>query len=92
MAQVRRWSTATPCVVMIWALTSISPWVWLGSGERFRVQLMNSARRSSYRAPDMAGPRYPVAVRAAAPKETWNRAHQTETLLSPFRSVPAGTG
>jgi hypothetical protein len=43
----RTTSTCTPCVVMMCALASISPWVWLRSGERFSVQLTNSARRSS---------------------------------------------
>ena len=43
----RIWSTWTPFVVMIEALRSISPWVLLGSGDRFRVQLITSARRSS---------------------------------------------
>src|SRR6266545_2915531 len=41
--------TATPCRCMIDRFRSIRPWVWLGSGERFRVQLMYSARRSSKR-------------------------------------------
>ena len=45
----RSTSTATPWRSMIDRLTSISPWVWLGSGERFRVQFTNSARRSSKR-------------------------------------------
>jgi hypothetical protein len=52
-------SVATPWRSMIWRLRSISPWVWLGSGERFRVQLMYSARRSSKRqasASVLAGP------------------------------------
>jgi len=30
-------------------LRSISPWVWLRSGDRLRVQLMYNARRSSKR-------------------------------------------
>jgi hypothetical protein len=42
-------STATPCRSMIERLRSISPWVWLGSGDRLRVQLTYSARRSSNR-------------------------------------------
>src|SRR5215831_13063933 len=42
-------STATPFFVMISALRSISPCVWLRSGDRFKVQLMNSARRPSNR-------------------------------------------
>jgi len=40
-------STVTPCLPMIAALTSIRPWVLLRSGERFSVQLTNSACRSS---------------------------------------------
>jgi hypothetical protein len=31
---------------MMCALASTSPWVLLGSGDRFKVQLMNSALRS----------------------------------------------
>ena len=42
-------STATPWRSMIERLRSISPWVWLGSGERFRVQLMYSALSPSNR-------------------------------------------
>ena len=38
-------STSTPCARMINALASTSYWVWLGSGNRFNVQLMNMARR-----------------------------------------------
>src|SRR3954468_14045896 len=38
-------STSTPCLSMIAALTSTSPWVWLCAGERFNVQLRNIARR-----------------------------------------------
>jgi hypothetical protein len=34
---------------MIERLLSISPWVWLGSGDRFRVQFTYNARRSSKR-------------------------------------------
>ena len=30
---------------MMAALTSTRPWVWLGSGDFFSVQLMNMARR-----------------------------------------------
>src|SRR5215210_4474734 len=41
----RRTSTSTPCLRMIAALASTSPWVWLRSGERFSVQLTNMARR-----------------------------------------------
>src|SRR5829696_6530666 len=47
--QVRSSSTATPCCSMIERLRSIRPWVWLRSGDRLRVQLMYSARRSSKR-------------------------------------------
>ena len=36
-------ATATPWRSMIDRLRSISPWVWLRSGERFRVQLTYSA-------------------------------------------------
>jgi hypothetical protein len=32
---------------MMWQLMSTSPWVWLVSGDRFSVQLMNNAFRSS---------------------------------------------
>src|SRR5262245_36472593 len=42
-------STATPWRSMIARLLSISPWVWLGSGERFKVQFTYRARRSSKR-------------------------------------------
>jgi hypothetical protein len=42
-------STVTPLACMTARLRSISPWVWLRSGDRLSVQLMNSARRSSYR-------------------------------------------
>ena len=41
----RTTSTAKPCFSMIAVLMSTRPWVWLCSGERFRVQLMNKARR-----------------------------------------------
>ncbi|APB00833.1 hypothetical protein NS506_06802 [Nocardia seriolae] len=43
----RMWSTCTPCFSMMWALASIKPWVLLTPGDGLRVQLMNSARRSS---------------------------------------------
>jgi hypothetical protein len=52
-------ATATPCRSMIDRLTSISPWVWLRSGERFRVQFTYRARRSSKRhwsPPVLVGP------------------------------------
>src|SRR5256714_3224461 len=49
-------STATPCCAMMAALTSTRPWVWDSSGERLRVQLMNSARRSSYLVSVMSSP------------------------------------
>ena len=42
----RNWSTRTPCLAMIAALTSISSWVWLTPGDRVSVVLMNSAVRS----------------------------------------------
>ncbi|SFR44602.1 hypothetical protein SAMN04488591_1483 [Microbacterium azadirachtae] len=40
-------STVTPCDRISAMLRSISPWVWLSSGLRFRVQFTNTARRSS---------------------------------------------
>src|SRR5918993_2389485 len=43
--------TATPWPSMIDRLRLISPWVWLGSGERLRVQFTYSARRPSNRHP-----------------------------------------
>jgi hypothetical protein len=53
----RSTSTATPWRSMIERLRSISPSVWLGSGERFKVQFTNSARGSSKRhSPSPAGP------------------------------------
>ena len=42
----RMHSTSTPLRRMISIEMSISPWVLETSGLRFRVQLMNSARRS----------------------------------------------
>ena len=39
----RIWSTSTPCLRMIAALTSTSPWVWLGSGLFLSVQLTKVA-------------------------------------------------
>src|SRR6185437_7364239 len=44
----RKPSTCTPCFSMTCVLRSTRPWVLLISGERFSVQLMNSAFRSSY--------------------------------------------
>jgi hypothetical protein len=38
-------STVTPCFIMIAALASTRPWVWLFSGLFFSVQLMNMALR-----------------------------------------------
>ena len=43
----RTTSTCTPWVSMMCRLMSTSPWVLLGSGDRFSVQLMNSALRSA---------------------------------------------
>src|SRR5215207_9841596 len=51
----RSWSTAhnsvtaTPWRSMIERLRLIGPWVWLGSGERLRVQFTYNARRPSNR-------------------------------------------
>src|SRR5918993_4296144 len=53
-------STATPWRSMIERLTLIRPWVWLGSGERLRVQFTYSARRPSNRHPPSPPPGAPV--------------------------------
>ena len=42
----RSTSTCTPWRIMMAALASTMPSVWLSSGERLSVQLMNIARRS----------------------------------------------
>ena len=44
-SMARTTSTWTPCFSMIVRLASTSPWVLLGSGDRFSVQLMKSALR-----------------------------------------------
>ena len=46
-SMARTISTATPCLRMMCALASTRPWVLLISGDRFSVQLMNRAFRSS---------------------------------------------
>src|SRR6266496_1302296 len=48
-SMARSTSTLTPCFSMIARLRSTNPWVWLRSGDRFSVQLITSARRSSKR-------------------------------------------
>src|SRR4051794_18213056 len=54
-SMARTTSTCTPWASMMCRLMSTRPWVLLDSGDRFRVQLTNSARRSSYAMSGAAG-------------------------------------
>src|SRR5262245_41644393 len=71
-SMARTTSTWTPCLSMIAALASTRPWVLLGSGDLFRVQLMKRARRPAKS--------YVVSFMCASPfEERWGVGNQVRS-------------
>ena len=77
---------------MIAALRSIRPWVWLGSGLRFRVQFTKMAFRPSKRGDRSWKPLSNRGVRSYTPDQTSRPSGQRRSLSRTLRISGAGIG